>query len=73
MATQSCVNREYRRGLTMQPLGAPVFRVRVEDVVMPIRTARGMPVRKYRIQSLRVVLSPRFLSDKLGRHNGVKC
>ncbi|KAI3374081.1 hypothetical protein L3Q82_022647, partial [Scortum barcoo] len=41
VATQSCVNREYSRGLSTQPWGAPVFRVRVEDVVLPIRTAWG--------------------------------
>ncbi|KAI3362878.1 hypothetical protein L3Q82_001913 [Scortum barcoo] len=43
VATQSCVNREYSRGLSTQPWGAPVFRVRVEDVVLPIRTAWGLP------------------------------
>ncbi|KAI3369738.1 hypothetical protein L3Q82_024404, partial [Scortum barcoo] len=36
------VNREYSRGLSTQPWGAPVFRVRVEDVVLPIRTAWGL-------------------------------
>ncbi|KAI3366918.1 hypothetical protein L3Q82_009558, partial [Scortum barcoo] len=42
VTTQSCVNREYSRGLSTQPWGAvPVFRVRVEDVVLPIRTAWG--------------------------------
>ncbi|KAI3369837.1 hypothetical protein L3Q82_024418 [Scortum barcoo] len=46
VATQSCVNREYSRGLSTQPWGAPVFRVRVEDVVLPIRTAWGLPVRE---------------------------
>ncbi|KAI3375976.1 hypothetical protein L3Q82_016513 [Scortum barcoo] len=63
VATQSCVNREYSRGLSTQPWGAPVFRVRVEDVVLPIRTAWGLPVRKFRIQSHRghSLLSPRVL------------
>ena len=46
----------------MQPWGAPVFRVRLEDVVLPIRTACGLPVRKFRIQSRRAMLSTRFLS-----------
>ena len=62
LATQSCVNREYRRGLSTQPWGAPVFRVRVEDVALPIRTACGLPARKFRIQSQRAMLSPRSLS-----------
>ena len=62
VSTQSSVNREYRRGLSTQPWGAPVFRVRVEDVVLPIRTTCGLPVRKFRIQSRRAMLSPRSLS-----------
>ena len=32
IATQSWVNREYRRGLSMHPCGAPVLRVREEVV-----------------------------------------
>ncbi len=45
-----------------------------DDVVLPIRTAWGLP-RKFRIQSQRAVLSPASLSlfDELGGHNGVKC
>ncbi len=35
------------------------LRVRVEDVVLPIRTAWGLPIRNFRIQSQRVVLIPR--------------
>ena len=57
VATQSWVNREKRRGLSTQPWGAPVFRVRVDDVAFPIRTAWGLPVRRLRIQSQRAVLS----------------
>ncbi|CAB1422393.1 unnamed protein product [Pleuronectes platessa] len=37
VATQSCVHRECRRGLSTQPWGALVLRVRVEDVVL-VRT-----------------------------------
>ena len=33
-----------------------------EDVVLPIRTTCGLPVRKFRIQSQRAMLSPRSLS-----------
>lgn len=42
------MNRKHRIGL---PSGAPVLRVRVEDVVVPSRTAWGLPVRKLRVQS----------------------
>ena len=59
---QSCVNREYRRGLSMQPWGAPVLRVRVDGAVLPICTAWCLPVRKLRIQSQKGQLSPRSLS-----------
>ena len=62
VATQSCVNREKKRGLSTQPCGAPVLRVRVEDVAFPLRSAWCLPVRKLRIQSQRAVLSPRSLS-----------
>ncbi len=33
VAVQSCVYREYRRGLRTQPCGAPVLRVRGDEVV----------------------------------------
>lgn len=42
VATKSCMNRECRGA---EPWGAPVLRVRVEDVV----TAWGLPARKLRI------------------------
>ena len=53
------MNRKHRRGL---PSGAPVLRVRVEDVVMPYRTALGLPARELRIQSQSALCSPRSLS-----------
>lgn len=34
MATQSCVNKKYRRGLSTHPWGAPVLRVSEEEVVI---------------------------------------
>ena len=46
----------------MQPCGAPVLRVRVEEVLLPILTAWGLPVRKSSIHLHRAVFSPRFLS-----------
>ncbi len=38
VAVQSCVYREYRSGLRTQPCGAPVLRVRGDDVLLPILT-----------------------------------
>jgi hypothetical protein len=49
-AKQSCVNREYSRGLRKHPRGAPVLRVRMEEVLLPVLTACGLPIRKSRIQ-----------------------
>ncbi len=36
VAVQSCVYREYRSGLRTQPCGAPVLRIRGDDVLLPI-------------------------------------
>ncbi len=38
VAAQSCVYREYRSGLRTQPCGAPVLRIRGDDVLLPILT-----------------------------------
>ena len=54
--------REYSRGLRTHPWGAPMLRVSVEEVLLPILTACGLPVRKSRIQMLRVKSRPRALS-----------
>lgn len=45
VVTQSCMNMEYRRGLSMQPCGEPVLRVRMDDVVVPICTALSLSVK----------------------------
>ena len=50
MATQSWVNREYRRGLSTLPCGAPVLRISEVDVLFPTFTTWGWPIRKSRIQ-----------------------
>ena len=44
------MNSEYSRGLNTQPCGAPVLSVRLEEVMLPSRTACGLPVRKFSIQ-----------------------
>ncbi len=38
VAVQSCVCREYRSGLRTQPCGAPVLRIRGDEVLLPILT-----------------------------------
>ena len=43
---QSWVNWEYSRGLRTHPWGAPVLRVSVKEVLLPILTACGLPFRK---------------------------
>ena len=49
MATQSWVNREYRRGLSTHPCRAPLLRVS-EVEVFPTFTTWGRPVRNSRTQ-----------------------
>ena len=58
-AMQSWENREYKRGLSTHPRGAPMLRVRV---LLPTLTTWGWPVRKSRIQLQAEVFSLRFLS-----------
>jgi hypothetical protein len=60
------VYREYRRGLSKHPRGAPVLMVSFTDVLLPTLTAWGRPVRKFRIQLQREVFSPRVLSLVMG-------
>ena len=53
--------REYRRGLSTHPGGAPVLRISVADM-LPTLTTRGRRVRKCRIEMQWEVFSPRVLS-----------
>src|SRR4029434_8482874 len=62
VATQSCVYREYSRGLSTQPCGAPVLSVMLLEVLLPTRTACGLSLRKSRIQLQREVLSASWSS-----------
>ena len=66
MATQSLVNREYRRGLSTQPCGAPVLRISEVEVLFPTFTTWGRPVRKSRTQGPE-------LNYELGGYYGVEC
>ena len=43
MAMQSWVNREYQRGLSMHPCGAPVLRVSEVEMLFPTFTTWGRP------------------------------
>ena len=61
LAMQSWVNRDYRRGLSTHPWGAPVLRISIADVLLPTFTTWVRPVRKSRIQMQREVFSPRIL------------
>ena len=75
MAMQSWVNREYSRGLSTHPCGAPVLRVSVAEVMMPTLTTWGQPVS----QEVRdpvaeggVQSQGPKLGDELGGDNGVE-
>ena len=59
---QSWVSRVKRRGLRTHPWGAPVFSVMVLEVLLPTRTACGLPVRESNSQLHREVLSPSWPS-----------
>jgi len=62
MATQSCVYKEYSKGLRTQSWGDPVFRVRGLEMFLPILTTWGVVVRKSRIQAHRGVFSSSSIS-----------
>ena len=42
VATESWVNREYRRGLSTHPCGAPVLRISEAEVLFPTFTTWGV-------------------------------
>ena len=64
MATQSWVKREYRRGLSTHPCGAPVLRTSEVIVLFPTFTTWGRPVRKYRTQLHRAGFRSRARWDR---------
>ncbi len=72
VAVQSCVYREYRSGLRTQPCGAPVLRIRGDEVLLPIQTSACQEVQDPAAQ--RSVQSQSLeLLNQCGRHYGVKC
>ncbi len=51
-----------QQGAQTQPCGAPVFRMRVDEVCQPTLTTWGLPVRKSRTHMHREVFNLRSLS-----------
>ena len=62
VATQSWVNKEYRRGLSIHPYGTPVLRISVVEVLLPTFTTWGWPIGKSRTQLHRAGFRPKALS-----------
>ncbi len=50
------------KGIKKQPWGAPMLRMRVDEVCPPALTTWGLPVRKSRIHMHSEVFNPRSLS-----------
>ena len=68
-AIQSWVNREYRRGLSMYPSGAPLLRISEVEVLFSTFTIRGWPVRNSR--KSRVQTQSPKLNDEWGQQTGI--
>ena len=76
MAPQSCVNREYRRGLRTHPCGAPVLRISGVEMLFPTLINWGLPVRKSSTQFPVAQGSETQgldLGDEFRGYYGVKC
>jgi hypothetical protein len=75
MATQSWVNREYRRGLRLHSCGDPVLRISGVEMLLPTLTTWGRPVRKSRTHLHRAGSKTQGLEliDEFGGYYGVKC
>ncbi len=61
MWLHKCVYKEYSRGLKMQPWGAPMLRMRVDEVCPLTLTTWVLPVRKSRTNLHSEVFNPRYL------------
>jgi hypothetical protein len=73
MATQSWVNREYRRGPSTHPCGAAVLRVSQLEMLFPTFTPWGLTV-KVQNQLAQGGIETRGLQlDELGGYYGVEC
>jgi hypothetical protein len=73
MATQSWVNREYRRVLRTHTCGAPVLRISGLEMLFPTFTTWGRPFRKSRTQLHRDLVENQGLEiiDEFGGYYGV--
>jgi hypothetical protein len=70
MTTQSWVNREYRRGLSTYPCGAPVSRVSEVEMLFPTFTTWGRPIKA---QDPLAQGGVETQGDELGGYYGVEC
>jgi len=59
LATQSSTYKEYRKGLRTQPCGAPLLRMIVEEVLLPVFIYCCLRVRKFRVKLQRQEPNPR--------------
>ena len=73
VATQSWVNREYRRGLRMHPCGAPVLRISGVEMLLPTLTTWGAARQEvqYPVAQGGVETQGLELDDELGGYYGV--
>jgi hypothetical protein len=70
MATQSWVNREYRRGLRMHPCGAPVLRISGMEMLFPTLTHQKV---QDTVAQGGVDTQGLELNGEFGGYYGVKC
>ena len=75
LVAQSLVNREYRRGLSTHPCGAPVLRISGVEGMLPTFTTWGSarqevqnPVAQGQVQTQGLEVN-----DELGGYYGVEC
>ena len=74
VATQSWVNKEYRRGLSMHPCGAPGLRISEVKVLFPTFTIRGAAHQEVQdpVAHGGVQTQGPELNDELGGYYGVE-
>jgi hypothetical protein len=75
MATQSWVNREYRRGLSMHHCGAPVLRISEVEMLFPTFATWGGARQQVQDQVAQggVATQGLKLNDELGGYYDVEC
>jgi hypothetical protein len=75
MATQSWVNREYRRGLSTHPCGASMLRISEVEIMFPTFTTWGRQREEVQVPVAQggVETQGLKLNDELGGYYGVEC